>query len=91
MLIHLLANASAAERRRLCSILGESRELRTNRDVSWVLERMDAHGSIDYARQVAHGLAGAAQHELSQLYGHLPDSRDKRFLEALPAWVIERN
>ena len=25
------------------------------------------------------------------LYGALPDSRDKRFLEALPAWVIERN
>jgi len=91
MLIHLLGNASPAERRRLCSILSESREQRTDRDVSWVLERMEAHGSIDYARQVAHGLAGAAQHELGLLYGHLPNTRDKRFLEALPAWVIERN
>jgi len=36
-------------------------------------------------------LAGAAQYEFDQLYGHLPDSRDKRFLEALPTWVIERN
>jgi geranylgeranyl diphosphate synthase type II len=91
MLIHLLANASASDRRRLCTILGEPRELRTDGDVSWVLERMDAHGSLDYARQVAHGLAGAAQHEFNQLYGHLPDSRDKRFLAALPAWVIQRN
>jgi geranylgeranyl diphosphate synthase type II len=52
---------------------------------------MAAYGCIDYARQVAHGLAGAAQYEFSMLYGHLPDSRDKRFIEALPAWVIERN
>jgi len=91
MLIHLLANAGAADRTRVCSILSESRELRSDDDVSWVLERMDTYGSLDYARQVAHGLAGAAQHEFSQLYGYLPDSRDKRFLEALPAWVIERN
>ena len=59
--------------------------------MSWVLERMDAYGCIDYARQVAHGLAGAAKHEFTLLYGTLPDSRDKRFIEALPAWVIERN
>ena len=47
--------------------------------------------ALDYARQVAQGLAGAAQYEFTQLYGNLPDSRDKRFLEALPTWVIERN
>jgi geranylgeranyl diphosphate synthase type II len=52
---------------------------------------MDFYGSIDYARQVAHGLAGAAQYEFEQLYGSLPESRDKRFLASLPAWVIERN
>lgn len=91
MLIHLLANACDSDRKRLCAMLGLSRDLRTDADVLWVLERMDAHGSLDYARQVAHGLAGAAQHEFNQLYGHLPDSRDKRFLEALPAWVIQRN
>jgi len=91
MLIHLLANASSSDRERLCVFLGLSRELRTDSDVSWVRERMDAHGSLVYAREVAQGLAGAAQYEFDQLYGHLPDSRDKRFLEALPTWVIERN
>jgi len=91
MLIHLLAHATESERRRLCSMLGQLREERSSNDVIWVRERMDAYGSIDYARQVAHGLAGAAQYEFSQLYGYLPDSRDKRFLEALPAWVIARN
>jgi len=91
MLIHLFSHASAAERKRLSAMLGEPREQRTDEDVRWVLGRMNHHGSIDYARQVAHGLAGAAQHEFEQLYGHLPESRDKRFLAALPVWVIERN
>ncbi len=91
MLIHLLEKATDAERNRLRSMLSQPRDARSDGDVAWVIERMDAHGSIDYARQVAHGLAGAARHEFTGLYGHLPDSRDKRFIEALPAWVIERN
>lgn len=91
MLIHLLSHANQAERARLHRMLGQPRELRSDADVKWVRGRMDAYGSVDYARQVAHGLAGAAQYEFAELYGSLPDSRDKRFLEALPPWVIERN
>jgi geranylgeranyl diphosphate synthase type II len=51
---------------------------------------MDHYGCIEYGRQVAHGLAGAAQHEFQIAYGDLPDSRDKRFLESLTTWVLER-
>jgi geranylgeranyl diphosphate synthase type II len=91
MLIHLIAQASDDERERLRAMLGQPREQRSDSDVKWVRERMDAYGSVQYARQVAHGLAGAAQYEFEGLYGSLPDSRDKRFLEALPMWVIERN
>jgi len=91
MLIRLFEQATPAERARLSAMLGQPRAERSSDDVSWVRERMDAYGCIDYARQVAHGLAGAAHHEFALLYQHLPDSRDKRFIEALPAWVIERN
>src|SRR5947207_10431924 len=91
MLIHLLSNATPAERGRLHTMLGQPRECRTDVEVRWVRERMDVYGCLDYGRQVAQGLAGAAQYEFKELYGHLPDSRDKQFLEALPAWVIERN
>jgi len=91
MLIHLIANATRAERNRLRKMLGQAREARSESDVAWVRSRMDAYGCIDYARQVAQGLAGAAQYECAQLFGGLPDSRDKRFLEAMPTWVIERN
>ncbi|HEY3627718.1 MAG TPA: polyprenyl synthetase family protein [Terracidiphilus sp.] len=91
MLIHLLQEATAGERDRVFAMLGQARDSRSHEDVVWVHERMDFYGSIDYARQVAHGLAGAAQYEFEQLYGSLPESRDKRFLASLPAWVIERN
>jgi geranylgeranyl diphosphate synthase, type II len=91
MLIHLLEQASPQERERLHAILGQARAQRTAADVRWIRGRMDRYGSIDYARQVAHGLVGAARHEFSLLYDPLPDSRDKRFIEALPSWVIERN
>lgn len=91
MLIHLVESATHTERERIFAMLGQPRDQRTLRDVVWTRERMDAYGCIEYARQVAHGLAGAAQYEFQQLYGELPESRDKRFLQALPAWVIERN
>jgi len=51
---------------------------------------MDAYDCIEYARQVAHGLSGAALHEFEIAYRGLPDSRDKDFLQALASWVIER-
>lgn len=91
MLIRLFEQSTPAERARLSAMLGQPRAERSPIDVQWVRERMDAYGCIDYARQVAHGLAGAADHEFTLLYQHLPDSRDKRFIAALPAWVIERN
>ena len=91
MLIHLFRTATPDERTRLIEILALSREARTVADIRWVRDRMDVYGSIDYARQIAHGFAGAALHEYSLVYGALPDSRDKRFLEGLATWVFERN
>src|SRR5262245_26925268 len=52
MLIHLIANATPAERDRLRFMLGQPRPARTDSDVRWVLDRMRAYGSLDYARQV---------------------------------------
>jgi geranylgeranyl diphosphate synthase type II len=52
---------------------------------------MDDYGCIDYARQVAHGIAGAALEEFHAAFRGVPDSRDKRFIEGLATWVFERN
>jgi len=90
MLIHLLREADGPERLRLAEFLSLPRAERTVEDVGWIRERMEAYGSLEYAQQVAHGLAGAARHECTALYGDLPPSRDRLFIEALPAWVLER-
>jgi geranylgeranyl diphosphate synthase type II len=90
MLIHLLRQGTADERARLAHFLTQPRGARRSADVRWIRERMDAYGCLDYASSVAHGLAGAALHEYSSLYAGLRDSRDKRFIEALVTWVLER-
>jgi geranylgeranyl diphosphate synthase type II len=90
MLIRLFESCTADERARLHHFLALPRAARTHEDARWVRARMDHYDCIDYARQVAHGLAGSARFEFEQLYRHVPDSRDRRFIEALPAWTIER-
>lgn len=91
MLIHLLEHASEPEYERVRRLLNLPRHARSHAEVAWVRDLMDFYGSIEHAREVAQGLAGAAVHEFSQLYGSLPESRDKRFVAALPEWVIQRN
>jgi len=91
MLVRLLAKARRSERERLERLLGRPRGERTAAEIRWARGLMDRYGCIDYARSVAHGLVGAAEHEFSRIFGHLPDSRDKRFLAAFPRWVIERS
>jgi geranylgeranyl diphosphate synthase type II len=90
MLIRLFELATPQERERLRDMLSRSRAERTHDEVAWVHEAMDRYDCIEYARRVAHGLAGAARHEFSVAFQSLPDSRDKQFIEALPTWVIER-
>jgi geranylgeranyl diphosphate synthase type II len=90
MVIRLLEVAPADERIELQRILGLEREARNSADVRWVRERFDRYGCIEHARQLAHGLAGAAKHEFHVAYADLPRSRDRDFLESLATWVIER-
>ncbi len=90
MIIHLLEKARGRERQRLTEFLGLSREERTSGEVRWARSLMDHYGSIDYANEIAHGLAGAASREFDAIFGPLPDSRDKRFLAEMPAWMLER-
>jgi geranylgeranyl diphosphate synthase type II len=91
MLIHVLAAASPSERARLETFLAAPRESRSNAEVRWLRSCMDAHGALEHARQTAHALAGAASHECEALYAEIPDSADRRFVAALPAWVLARS
>jgi geranylgeranyl diphosphate synthase type II len=91
MLIHLQRVAADAERRRLSDILALPRAQKLPADIAWIRERLDWYGCLDHASHVAHALAGAAMHEFDLAYQAAPDSRDKRFIKALPSWVLERS
>jgi geranylgeranyl diphosphate synthase type II len=90
MLLHLFARATRREKIELRRILGREREQRSADEVTWIRERMDAYDCLSYARQIAHGLAGAAVHEFTLELDQLPPSEDKEFLRALPEWVLAR-
>jgi geranylgeranyl diphosphate synthase, type II len=91
MLIHLLSSVSDADRTRLLRLLSMSRTEKPAREIAWVRRSMRRLGCVEDARAVAHSLAGAALHEFQVAFAPAPDSRDKRFIEALPYWVLERS
>lgn len=91
MMIRLLQRATPAELERLGRALEADRAGRRAEDVAWIRERYDAYGAIEHASRTAHALAGAALHELTACLGHLPESRDKRFLFGLVRWVLSRS
>jgi geranylgeranyl diphosphate synthase type II len=90
-LIHLLSQCAPDERDRVGAILGQSRQEKSAVEVAWLRARLDSYGCIEYARQVAHGIAGAALEEYDEAFRYVPDSRDKRFLEGLATWVFEQS
>ncbi len=90
MLNHAYRNATRWERERLDKFLDPERQQRTPEQVGWIRRLMDEYGSVEYARSIAHGLAGAALHEYAGIYGDLPESRDKQFVHGLVTWVFER-
>ena len=91
MIIRLLECVTASEREQLRLFLGKARADKTDSEVRWLRGLLDQHRCLDYARQAAHGLAGAAMYEFSGAFDRLPDGRDKQFLAALPTWVLQRS
>jgi len=90
MLIHVLQQATPAERERLLRFLAIPRAEKPESDVRWLRKRMDAYGAIEHARSVANAMSGAATVEIANVFRGVPASRDRDFLEALATWVIER-
>jgi geranylgeranyl diphosphate synthase, type II len=91
MLIRALREATAPEGARLSMVLSISRSERSADDVNWMRSLIEKYQGAEYARRIAHELAGAALHEFGLLSVGLPDSREKEFLQQMATWVIERN
>lgn len=90
MLIHLLENCTAAERKKIKRTLATPRGEKRRKDIKFIRTAMERHGSVEHARMVANGIAGAAIEEFNQAFRGVPYSRDLEFLERLSVWVFER-
>jgi geranylgeranyl diphosphate synthase type II len=91
ILIDFLHRATDDERERLHGFLAKSRADRTAAEVSWLHRRLLEVGCVDTARLAARQLAAAALAEGTAAMTAVPDSDDKRFLLALPSYVISRD
>ncbi|TAN73190.1 MAG: polyprenyl synthetase family protein [Gallionella sp.] len=91
MLIHLLNNCTAAEHEYIREFLSRPREQRSMEQVGQVHDLMVKYNSIRSARSTARHLAGAAMREFHLAYGKLPDSDDKRLIENIILYMIERD
>jgi len=91
MLIRLLSDTNDEERARALRLLALPRAEKPAEELRWLRETMLRKHCIEYARAVAHALAGAALGEFRRSFGAARDGRDKRFIESLPYWVLERS
>lgn len=90
MVIHALREAPGANRARLLRYLGKPRNQRSPSETQWVGRLLDAQGSIEYARQIAKAMAGAALYEFERGFATVAEGRDRRFIRALISWVLRR-
>jgi geranylgeranyl diphosphate synthase type II len=91
MLIRLLEVATQDERARALRLLALPRSDKPAAELAWLRDTLLRLDCIDYARAVAHAMAGAALGEFRRAFDGARDGRDKRFIESLPYWVLERS
>jgi geranylgeranyl diphosphate synthase, type II len=91
MLINLLNNCDGMEKEKITAFLALPREKRDPEDVRWVYRLMEKYDCIDYARMAARELANEALKEFNVAYGSAPDSDDKRFIQQIVHYMIERD
>lgn len=90
MLLHLLRHLDGGEAVRARDYLGQPRAERQPDDMHWLLERMQAAGSLEYARVKARQLAGATLYEFARAFGDVPESADRAFLHDVIVYMVNR-
>ncbi len=70
--------------------LATSRAARSVRDVRWAYKLMDKYDCVEYARDCARELAAGAQEEFELAYADAPPGDDRRFVEQIVDYMVER-
>jgi len=91
MLIHLLNNCTKKEFNYLQSFLANPAQFDPDTTVHWVLNKMEYYGSIENAKRISKFMAGAALKEFYTFFSGLPDSDDKKLIENMIIYMINRD
>jgi geranylgeranyl diphosphate synthase type II len=91
MLIHLLDQASPADRDWLVDFLGREEAERGARDVARVRRLMTRHGSLEFARDYANGLAEAAVEAFDEAFADVRGSAHVDFVRNLAPYLVSRD
>ncbi len=90
MLIHLLKNCTSREHTKIKSYLADTHAEGQVEKGAWILTLMRKYKSIEYARGIAKYMAGASLKEFYTVFSKLPESKDKKFIEDLIIYMINR-
>lgn len=90
MLIHLLASLEGKDRQWLIDFLAAD-QARTMADARAVKQQMDIHGSIEFAREFALGVAGSAEDAFETAFKRVPPCAARTFVKDLIPFMIERD
>jgi geranylgeranyl diphosphate synthase, type II len=91
MLVHLLAEATDLDRTWLVEYLATPEAERAEADVARVLELMQSYGSLGFAREYGHGIAGAAYDTFDDAFAGLTPSPHLTFIRGLIPYMLARS
>lgn len=91
MLIHLLKHCSKSELSKIRSFLADTHGAGNENTAWWILKLMHKYESIAHARNIAKYMAGGALKEFYSVYSGLPESNDKKLIENLILYMINRD
>jgi geranylgeranyl diphosphate synthase type II len=91
LLIHLMKNATPADRRKLGDFFALPYAQRCREDAGWILRLMDRYGSVEFSRSFARRFAGAALFEFSKAFDAATGSEDYQFIESLVLYALDRD
>lgn len=91
ILLHLLAAASPADRKRVERYLGLDPDDRGDRAIGEIFTMCQEHGSVAFADEFARGIARSAEVAFEEAFGDVPDSPARRFVREVIPFMVERD
>lgn len=88
---HLLRNANKTDKKKIMAILKKSRDEKSSNEVAWVIEKMHAYGSIDYARKKAEYFKNKAEEIFDRDLKFLSKQPYRDQLKEIVRFILERD